>query len=253
MMDAARIADLLDAEATEQSSRATRTHVSTLRGIRGTPHGTIARVGAEAWRGGGWALPGAEDALNTLFGGAWEDGIVAVGLLAASTPDHPADALEIAREWLDRVDDVLTADALGWLVLGPAALAGGADLGELVRALKQHPRPAARRAITMMGMAMTPTEIEGPAAAPLRERVGTRDVQLVDAVHADRIAMIAHAFVKDDDPAVRKGLRRVLSAWAAADPDGAVAWLGEVRGGAPSMFREEIEKAARKARRPRRT
>ena len=98
---------------------------------------------------------------------------------------------------------------------------------------------------------MTPTEIEGPAAAPLRERLGTRDVALLDRVLSDRVAYIAHAFVRDEDPGVRKGLRRVLSAWASADPEAAAAWLSEVRGGVPAMFREEIEKTVRKTRRKR--
>lgn len=248
-MDVALIADRLDAASTTESSRATRAHVSTLRGIRGTPHGVIASVAAEAWRGGGWALPGAEDSLSALFSSAWEDGLVAIGLLAASTPDRPADALEIGLDWLDRVDDVITADALGWLVLGPAALASDADFHELIGALKARPRPEARRAGVMIGMALTPTEIEGPAAAPLRERLGTRDVVLMDGVRSDRVSYIAHTFVRDEDPTVRKGLRRVLSAWAAADPDAATTWLREVRGGVPAMFREEVEKSARKARR----
>ena len=142
-MDVAEIAERLDAESTPETSRATRSHVSTLRGIRGTPHGTIAKVAAEAWRGGGWQLPGAEDSLSALFSGAWEDGLVAIGLLAATTPDHPEDALEIGLDWLTRVDDVLTADALGWLVLGPAALASNADFHELIGAMKV--RPALRR------------------------------------------------------------------------------------------------------------
>ena len=60
---------------------------------------------------------------------------------------------------------------------------------------------------------------------------------------------IADLYVRDEDPIVRKALRRVLGAWAAVDPDGASEWLEAVKGGAPRLLRDEVEKAARKARR----
>ncbi len=237
------------ADAAETDRAGSGLHVRSIRGVRGSPHGVIARVAAEAWKGGGWKLPRAEDALNTLFGAAWEDGIVAIGLLAASVPDRPHDALEIARGWLDRIDDSISADAVGWLVLGPSALASRQDLVGLASKLRTMPRPETRRAAVMAAMASLPVPIEGPAGAPLRERIGSKDVQFVEHVVPGVVGGIADLFVRDEDPIVRKALRRVLGAWAAEDADGATEWLEAVKGGAPRLLRDEVEKAAKKARR----
>jgi hypothetical protein len=245
------IARLLDEASTEEGARALRQQVQPLRGVRGVASGAVARIAADAWKKGGIALPADEDSLSTLFGQAWEDGLVAVGLLAAATPDRPDEALDVGMGWLDRVDDVLTADAIGWLVLGPAVLAGKADLREILSELRSRDHAAVRRAAVAMGLAMTTERLEGPSAAPLRERLGTKEVQFVDNALSDRLGLLADTFVRDEDPGVRKGLRRVLGAWAADDPDAALDWVRNVRGGSPKMLREEIEKAVRKAKRKR--
>jgi hypothetical protein len=146
------------------------------------------------------------------------------------------------------VDDVLSADALGWLVLGPMAV----QLDRIpYGSLAESTRPWARRAAVMSGLAYTPTRIEGPAAAALRERHGMKDLQFVESALSDRIEPIARSFLRDEDPQVRKALRRLLGAWASSDPDAATAWLAGVRGGVPKMLREELEKSARKALRAR--
>ena len=246
-MDVERIGQMLEAEATVDVARATGKQIRTIRGVRGTPHATIARVATEVWREAPPKLPRDEDPLGALFMVAWEDGLVAVGLLAALAPDHPQDALEIALEWCARLDDLATADALGWLVLGPAAL--GAGTLEPVLALRTHASEAVRRAGVMAGMAMTPTRIEGPSAAPLRARLGLEHVRFVDAALSTELARLADAFVRDESAHVRKALRRVLGAWAVAAPDAAETWCKGVRGGLAVMLREEIEQGAKKGRR----
>jgi hypothetical protein len=243
------VAERLEAASTPEAAKAASRQIHTLRGVRGVPPGAIARVIAEVWRTERPMLPRDEDSLETLYFNAWEDGIVAIGLLAALVPDAPAEALDIARGWLDRIDDVGTADALGWLVLGPCTLAAGADVEEELAPLRSHAHPAVRRAGVMAGLAMTPEIIEGPAAAALRERLGVRDVQFVEDALSENLAIITDAFLRDEDPSVRKALRRVLGAWADADPDAATEYLEGVRGGVPKMLREEVERAARKARR----
>lgn len=243
------IARRLDAGSTEETAKNHRNQHPTLRGFRGAPHAVIAQVTHDAWTQGGWALPRAEDRLDELFRSAWEDGIVAIGLLAASVPDRPDDALEIAADWLDRVDDTATADTLGWLVLGPAVLAGSADPSEALAAWKSRARGEARRAAVMGGMALTTTPVEGPAAAALRARVGVPKVAFVEAARSDWLDPWCFAFLRDEDPVVRKALRRVLGAWAGDDPEAATAFIHGVKGGVPTLLREEVERAARKSRR----
>ena len=243
------IATQLEASANADAAAALSRQVHTLRGLRGVPTSELAKIIARAWKTEKPALPRDEDSLTTLYGNAWEDGMVAIGLLSALVPDAPQDALDIAKDWLGRIDDVGSADALGWLVLGPATLASDGDIDDTLGTLRQHGHPAVRRAAVMAGMAMTPELIEGPAAAALRERLGTRDVHFVEAALSDRLAPLADAFLRDEDPGVRKALRRVLGAWALSAPDAAEDYINGVRGGVPKMLREEVEKAARKGRR----
>lgn len=243
------IATQLEAASNADTAAALAKQVHTLRGLRGVPTSDLAKIIAQAWKTERPQLPRDEDALGTLYGNAWEDGIVAIGLLSALVPDSPQEALDIAAEWLERIDDVGSADALGWLVLGPATLASGGEVDETLGARRQSGHPAVRRAAVMAGMAMTPELIEGPAAAALRERLGTRDVQFVEAALSDKLSELSDAFLRDEDPSVRKALRRVLGAWALSDPDAAEDYINGVRGGVPKMLREEVEKAARKGRR----
>lgn len=250
-MDPDLLSDALDAFADAKLARKLSRDIRTIRGVRGVPHGEIARLAAAAWLEERPRLPNDEDALDTLFGSAHEDGLLAIGLLAAALPDRPEVALDIGRGWLDRIDDLHTADALGWLVLGPGLLATGDDLGRFLGPLRGHGHPAVHRAGVMMGMAMTPTPIEGPAAAPLRARLKTKIVRFVDQPLSDRLTVVADVFLRDPSPPVQKGLRRVLGAWARFAPDEATAWMAEVRGGVPAMLRTEVEKSARRGRRRR--
>jgi hypothetical protein len=241
-MDIGRISGWLHDAASER----TRTDVRSIKGVRGVPPGDLAKVIARCWREQRPKLPRDEDALEELFGTAWEDGITAIGLLASVALDAPEDALEIGLGWCAWIDDVASADALGWYVLGPTTL----RLGRFPHdQLGESERPWARRAAVMSVMAYTPTPVEGPAAAALRERHASKDLQFVDTAMSAQIEPVADAFVRDEDPHVRKALRRVLGAWALHDPDAAEAWLAGVRGGVAKLLREELEKSARKGRR----
>ena len=248
MMEHEVLSDMLDLMSDAKVAKKVSRHVSTMRGVRGVPDGEIARIGTAAWVDQRPRLPEDEDALSALFSTAWEDGLLAIGLLAALVPEAPEEVLDVGRDWLTRVDDTATADAMGWLVIGPATLASGEDLSALWR--RSHDaHPVVRRAVVMTGLALLPEPITGPSAAPLRARLKTKRVRFVDTAQSDALAVLADRFVRDTDPGVRKALRRVLGAWASADPDAAEAWCGGVRGGVAKMYREEVERAARKTRR----
>ncbi|TVQ93130.1 MAG: hypothetical protein EA397_04985 [Deltaproteobacteria bacterium] len=244
MLDAEILSELLDAVADADLARKRAREVRTLRGLRGVPDGEIARVAAAAWSETPPSLAD-EAELSTLFGTAFEDGLIAVGLLAALLPDAPHEVFDIAQDWLHRLDDVLTADAFGWLVLGPSHLATGTPLVPA----PHDAHVAVRRATVMAAMAFLPHEIEGPAAAPLRARLRSTAVRFVDEPQREALRGFLEVAIHDPDPSVRKGLRRILVAWALCDPDAAEPWIHQVRGGAPKMLREAVVKSARKGRR----
>lgn len=251
-MDPDVISETLEALSTPAAARATGKRIHTLRGIRGTPHGEIAQVAGSSWEEDPAVLSDDRDALSELFGAAFEDGLVAIGLLAAATLDDPEEGLDLALEWAERIDDVETADALGWLVVGPAALAAGRPLPEVVRPLLGHRRPEVRRIALAAAMAATPTPVTGPAAAPLRARLDTPQVRFVDTLQVGPLTEILAASLRDEAPSVRKAARRLLRTWAKLDRDAAREWIDAVPGGVHRMLREVVSPNAKKKPRRRR-
>jgi hypothetical protein len=250
-MDESLVSETLDALSDAATARKMARQIQTLRGLRGTPQGEIARVAAAVWQEGPPSLRD-EDALSRLFSAAWEDGLVAIGLLAALVPDGPAECLDIGREWLTRIDDNTTADALGWMVLGPAFAASNPspdDLQAFASKLRAASHASVRRAGVAMGLAFLPLPLQGPTAAPLRERLGERSLQFVEAPLSPLVHVLAHTFLRDEDPGVRKALRRLLREWVKADPVAVTEWVASVRGGLPKLLSAETKKAERAARR----
>lgn len=242
------VSETLEALSDGETARKLRKQVRTLRGVRGVSLGEVARVTASTWEEVEPRLPDAGPALTALFGTAFEDGLVAIGLLAACVPDAPAAALAVGLDWADRVDDVGTADALGWLVLGPAALLAGEPLDRL-RPLLGHARPSVRRAAVMAGMAWLPHPIEGPSAAAVRGRLGQRSVQWVDAPQSALLTELADRVLRDEAPEVRKAMRRLLRTWTDSDPAAVAAWHDRwmAHGGLPRLLSDETKRAKRKA------
>jgi hypothetical protein len=248
-LDEAELGDRLEALADPRTAAGRLRDVRPLKGVRGVADGALARVVAETWTKDRPDPDEDRGALDRLFGAAFEDGLLAIGLVAALVPDDPEAAWDIGTAWLERVDDPLTADALGWLVLGPSVLAAGRPVRDLLALVRPGAHVATRRAVVTAGLALTPEPLQGPAAAALRARVGDRHVRLVEGPLRDGLAAIADAFVRDEDPSVRKALRRIVRTWAKADPVGLVAWADQVRGGIPRLLGEEVDKARRRAAR----
>lgn len=241
--------DLLEALADEQTRARTARQISCIRGLRGVPQGELAQIAAELWRADPPRLPRDAPELAAAFGGAWEDGLIAIALLATAVTDDPRRALQIGLDWAERTDDLLTADALGWLILAPCALLLGCE-DEILDRLEDC-RPEARRAAIAMGLGFLPIPVESPAAAGLRAKHELRHVQIVDAPRSDRLAPLCDRLVRDPAPAIRKGLRRVLRSWGAHDPQALARWAEGVRGGLPRMLSDEVRRASRQAARSR--
>lgn len=246
MLDEGQISEMLESTVNRHNSAR---GIRTLRGVRGVPHGDVARIAAEAWKDNELDLGDDRAALERLFGMAWEDGMIAIGLTAAALPDDAEEALDIGLGWLSRIDDTGTADALGWMVLGPAVLSTGTPIARLVAAAKDCGHVAARRAAVAAGLAMTSEKLEGPAAAPLRERLGDRSIRFVEGAISPFLTELLLAFVYDDAAEVRKGVRRVLRAWTKDDPQAVVDWGEQVKGGLPKLLGQEVTRARRAAAR----
>ena len=248
-IDAATLSETLEQLSDADTARRIGREVRTIRGVRGVGGAEIAQLATAAWEESAVDLDKDEDELTALFGAAFEDGLLAIALLAGVVPDAPHDVLDIGVAWLTRVDDHQTADALGWMVLGPALLACGAPLQVVLGPARALGHVAPRRAALMMGMAMTPETAQGPAAAVLRQRLGNRHIQFVEQAVSTHLTELCTLFLRDEAPPVRKALRRVLGAWARSDPDAASGFIDGVRGGVPKMLRQEVVKGARKGRR----
>ncbi len=238
--------DALDAFTDGRTAQARRREIQPLRGIRGVPDGDLARLAGAAWEETPIDLELDRGALVELFSGAFEDGLLAIGLAAAALPDDPEAAYELGVIWLGSVDDPLTADALGTLLLGPGVLAAQRPLEDLARHAHPGAHPCVRRAVLSAAMAWMPEPVTGPAVAPLRARLGVPRVAFVQAPLTDALTTWAHGFLRDEAPLVRKAMRRVLRAWSRLDPEGVVAWADTVRGGLPKLLSVDVNKARRK-------
>lgn len=240
------VSDTLDALADSATARSALKQHHCLRGIRGVPMAEVARVGDAVWREDPPTLPDDSDGLDQLFGAAWEDGLIAIGLLAACWPDDPEGAIDQALDWATRIDDIVSADALGWFVLGPASVVTD-QVSTMIQRLRHHPRDAVRRCGVMAAMAWTPNTLEGPAAAPLRAKVGQKKVRMVDASHSELLADYLLPTLTDGAPTVRKAQRRVVRAWANDDPAAVAAFGERAGGGLPKLIRAEVKRAERMA------
>ncbi len=97
-----------------------------------------------------------------------------------------------------------------------------------------------------MGLAMLPIRLEGPSAAPLRAKIGQKQIQFVDAPVNAALGPLLTGLVRDEDPGIRKVLRRILKEWRKVDPVAMVAWADTIRGGLARILQDEVNKARRK-------
>jgi hypothetical protein len=246
-MNIHKISEELDTNSDRGLATRKSQHVQPLRGLRGTPASEVAKCIAKIWRKEKPSLFDSADDLHSLFLTAHEDGLVAIGIAAAGLTDDADIAMDLATRWLDMTDDVETADAIGWLLLGPALLTTG-SWGSINRWAGDH-RPVVRRAAVMACMSALPVPIEGPAAAGLRERAGEKHLTIVDAPQSRLVSSVMARTFRDSDPLVLKAVARVLRSWGENDPEAVVVFLENIVGGIAKRLREHAQKGIRKGRR----
>jgi len=223
--------------------------IQPLRGLRGVPARDVVEVLVESWRASPLDLPDEAGPAHMLFTTAYEDGIVAIGLAAAALPDVPYEVLDLADRWIEIVDDVETADALGWLLFGPALLASNEPFVPAVKELITHEHPMRRRVGILACFSLMPTPIEGAAAAALRERLDQRRLAFVEEVMDDPLAELLPLAIHDRVPMVRKCISRAFRTWGTFSPDRVEEVIAGARGGAPRYLRDEATKGIKKGRR----
>jgi len=251
-MDFESLSETLELLATAANARAMRREVNALRGLRGVLLRDVADITVAAWQEGSVDLRRDEIDLCALFSCAFEDGFAAISLLAGLVPDDPKGVLELGLEWLEITDDHQTADAIGWLLLGPGHLATQTPLNTVLARVDEIGHDSARRAAVMMGMALLPVTVENHGACVLRARLKVDEVKFVEAPQSDAIYTIACHYLRDNAPTVRKALRRVLCAWALLDPTAATVWYTHAManlGGLPKMISGDFNKALKKGHR----
>lgn len=252
MQDHEEISALLEAASDGHTARKRAKQVQPFRGVRGVSPADVTKILVATHKASPLVLPDDEETLQSLFMTAFEDGLVAVGLLAACLPDSPIDVLDSVDDFVSHIDDTETADAVGWLLIGPGRLATGEGLARGALDLLQTP-PHQRRAGVMSLLAGLPEPVQGCAAAALRDRIGTRHVTFVESPMSDEIEDGLTPYLRDQSPIVRKAIARVLRTWATHDPDRVESLVQGFAGGLSKQLREEALKGIRKARRPTRS
>lgn len=241
MYDVDLIRARLDALADPAYARKQRQHLRPLRGLRGVPFAELARLLVEVWTAEPTALPQHAPALRAIFSTAFEDGLLALGLAAAALPDAPDEALELSRWWGELVDDHASADALGWMLVGPGLMATlGDEAGPRLAGLRGAPAHR-RRVAVAAALAALPLPVEGPAAAALRARLGVKDVVFVERPLEAVLDPVLRAFHRDEEAAVRKVVSRALRTWATEDAFAAERFVNSVPGGISKQLREEFD------------
>lgn len=246
-MSVLTLSELLEMFADPYQAKKTQKHNKCLRGIRGVAPGEVARIATAYWVESGLQLSRDEDDLRQLFGTAFEDGLLAITLLAPLATTEPDACLDIALDWAMMLDDAQSTDALGWGIFGPILLVSP-DGYDAIQTLQKQSNPWARRAAVMAALAALPLPIEGTVAACIRANLGQKTVRFVDTPMHEWVQRILDASVRDSHPAVQKAVRRVTGAWALHAPEEALHWGQNFRGGLPKMIRIELEKNAKKGR-----
>lgn len=259
MLDYTYYDQTLNAHANPRFAQKRGRQLQTIRGVRGVENAVLIELINESLP---VVLEQHDATLNQLFGTAFEDGLIAISLLAVAGLENPSDALVLARHWLTFVDDVETADALGRVVIGPCLwhqeMPGDAQwLAENHRELLREVvrSPFAVRAMMMASLAWLPEPVPGVTGAGLRAAIEASKVAFVEEPQSEALTLVFRHFLGlknanapgflHETPMLRKTLLHALKLWACWDPDSVAQCLQESLSTVPRVLQQAVKKGER--------
>ncbi len=228
-----------DSELSKKRTRASKV----TRGFRGTPARLIAELLEEDPTVN---IKSEMEQLHRLFMTAHEDGMIAIGLLSVAALSEPDLAAELAERWLGLIDDVESADALGWTVLGPLELQ---HVGSNAQHYRQWSGVYAKRAWITSLMAALPEPPKGAHVAALRAHLGAEQVIFVEAPAQELLQGAFPAFVTEENHTLRKAIAALIRSWATFTPEAVAEVIDAQRENLPRWLREPYERGVRRHRR----
>jgi hypothetical protein len=185
--------------------------IQPFKGIRGVPYATIAQLLDED---PSVDIESQSEELHSLFMGSFEEGLIAVGLLSVASLTHPSDSWELAQKWLTMVDDIITTDALGKIVIGPCALQLNIDIP---KELQINNKVYSQRALLMSLCSFVPESPKGPWVSALRSHLQSEQVIFVDKPMTHHYQSLFPYFLKEEQPQLRKSIIYLIQLWSSHD------------------------------------
>ena len=239
MQDITYYTSRLRALSNEKIAKKRQKEIRGIKGVRGVSNSDLIGVINE----GDWpVLPQDEETVHRLYGTAHEDGLLAIALLAVCALEQPNAALQLVDRWLPFLDDTETADFLGHLVIGPAALATDEPIA---LRLQQAANPYAVRAELMGVLAALPIPVIGVCVAGLRRKFAVEQVIFVEEPILERVQQAVQETMYSDSPLVRKALRTVIRHWATWDPRGSEDFFVKEYPNWPNWMKESWRKGCK--------
>ena len=188
-----------------------RKQIQPFRGIRGIPYSVIAKELDEEYT---LQLPEQSEEIYALFLQSFEEGLIAIGILSVASLTQPEDVWEIIQRWLPMIDDVITGDALGKIIIGPCALQLDLDIPNLI---SEYDNVYAKRALYMSLCAFVPSPPIGPWVSALRSHLQSEQIVFVEKPATHHYECLFSQFVKTEEPLLRKAIIHLVQLWSSYD------------------------------------
>ena len=188
-----------------------RQQIQPFRGIRGIPFSVLAtEIDSEYTV----QLPEESDQIHALFLQSFEEGLIAIAMLSVAALTQPNQAWEIAQKWLPMLDDVISSDALGKIVIGACALQLNLDIPHI---LSEYNNTYAKRSLYMGLCAFVPAPPKGPWVAALRSHLQSEQVIFVEEPATHHYESLFVQFLKTEEPLLRKAIAHLILLWSTYD------------------------------------
>ena len=188
-----------------------RQQIQPFRGIRGIPFSVIAKELDEEYT---VTLPEQSEELYSLFLQSFEEGLIAIGILSVAALSQPENSWELVQRWLPMIDDVITSDAIGKIVIGPCALQLNLDIPNLI---SEYENVYAKRALYMSLCAFVPSPPIGPWVSALRSHLQSEQIIFIEKPITHHYEHLFSQFLKMEIPLLRKAIVHLVQLWSTFD------------------------------------